>query len=209
MKKLLLLLFSLFFLSSPSVFADDISDFQIEGISIGDSLLDYMTEEEILEDIDRNKNLYSHLNEPNKYVQINLHKDFPTYDDGLFVIVKNNQTNKYITNKNEKYIILYLAGGIIYTEDFDSCIQKRDEIAGEFSKMFPNTDKWEQVGKSKHDPSGNSIMDAVYFEFESGAEIDAYCRNFEETFRIKKNWTEGLNISISTKEIASWLRDYK
>ena len=41
MKKLLLLLFSLFFISSPSVFADDISDFQIDGISIGDSLLDY------------------------------------------------------------------------------------------------------------------------------------------------------------------------
>ena len=47
MKKLLILLFSIFFLSSPSVFADDISDFEIEGISIGDSLLDYMTEDEI------------------------------------------------------------------------------------------------------------------------------------------------------------------
>ena len=52
MKKLLILLFSLFFLSSPSVFADDISDFQIEGISIGDSLLNYMTEDEILKEIE-------------------------------------------------------------------------------------------------------------------------------------------------------------
>ena len=51
MKKLLILLFSLLFLSSTSVFADDISDFSIEGISIGDSLLDYMTEGEILEKI--------------------------------------------------------------------------------------------------------------------------------------------------------------
>ena len=53
MKKLLILLFS-FFLYSPSVFADDISDFQIEGISIGDSLLDYMTEDEILKEIELN-----------------------------------------------------------------------------------------------------------------------------------------------------------
>ena len=209
MKKLLSLLFSIFFLSSTSVYADDISDFQIEGISIGDSLLDYMTEDEILKEIEKTKDIYFWLNEPNKYVAIYLQKNFPTYDDGLFVIIKNNQTSKYITNKNEKYIILYIAGGIIYTEEFDSCIQKRDEIVGEFSKMFPNTDKWEKVGKSKQDPSGNSIIDAVYFEFESGSEIDAYCRNFEETFRIKKNWTEGLNISISTKEVASWLRDYK
>ena len=55
MKKLLILLFSIFFLSSHSVFADDISDFQIEGISIGDSLLDYMTEDEILKEIEINK----------------------------------------------------------------------------------------------------------------------------------------------------------
>ena len=55
MKKLLILLFSLFLLSSPSVFADDITDFEIEGISIGDSLLDYMTEDEILEWIETTK----------------------------------------------------------------------------------------------------------------------------------------------------------
>ena len=53
MKKLLILLF---FLSSTSVFADDISDFEIEGISIGDSLLDYMTEEEILKQIELKEN---------------------------------------------------------------------------------------------------------------------------------------------------------
>ena len=76
MKKLLVLLFSIFFLSSPSVFADDISDFEIEGISIGDSLLDYMTEEEILKEIERNKNDYYYLNEPNKYADIYLFKDF-------------------------------------------------------------------------------------------------------------------------------------
>jgi len=81
-KKLLILLFSFFFYS-PSVFADDISDFQtfrlsdfqIEGISIGDSLLDYMTEEEILKEIEKNLDRYPYLIEPYKYVQINLYKD--------------------------------------------------------------------------------------------------------------------------------------
>ena len=61
MKKLLVLLFSLFFLSSPSVFAYDISDFEIDGISIGDSLLDYMTKEEILEEIEVNKYTSAYL----------------------------------------------------------------------------------------------------------------------------------------------------
>ena len=45
MKKILVLFILLF---SSSVFADDISDFQIEGMSLGDSLLEYFSEKEIL-----------------------------------------------------------------------------------------------------------------------------------------------------------------
>ena len=43
--KTFLTFFFLFF--SSTVMADDISDFQIEGMSIGDSLLDYFSEEKI------------------------------------------------------------------------------------------------------------------------------------------------------------------
>ena len=43
--KIFLTLFVLLF--SSSVVAEDISDFQIEGMSIGDSLLDYFSEDEI------------------------------------------------------------------------------------------------------------------------------------------------------------------
>ena len=47
MKRLSLYLFLILFtLPTPSQ-ADDIRDFQIEGMSIGDSLLDYFSEEEI------------------------------------------------------------------------------------------------------------------------------------------------------------------
>ncbi len=47
MKRLSLYLFLIFFtLQTPSQ-ADDIRDFQIEGMSIGDSLLDYMSKKEI------------------------------------------------------------------------------------------------------------------------------------------------------------------
>ena len=47
MKRLSLYLFLILFtLQTPSQ-ADDIRDFQIEGMSIGDSLLDYFSEEEI------------------------------------------------------------------------------------------------------------------------------------------------------------------
>ena len=44
--KILLTLFVLLF--SSSMFADDISDFQIEGMSIGDSALDFFSKVDII-----------------------------------------------------------------------------------------------------------------------------------------------------------------
>ena len=211
MKKLLILLFSLFFLSSPSVFADDISDFEIGGISIGDSLLEYMpyiNENEILKKIEISKNLYSYLKEPDKYIEIYLYKDSTSYED-ISVFIKNNSTNEYATNKNEKYKILSITGNIHYIEDFDACIQKRDEIAGELSKMFPNVQKIEKTKQHPADASGKSIADAISFLFSTGDKINVYCDNFEETFRIRNGWAEGLVVFIQSKEFGSWLGSYK
>ena len=60
MKKLSTFLFLIFFSFSALSFADDISDLEIEGISIGDSLLDYFSEKEIKKEIERNKYMYQY-----------------------------------------------------------------------------------------------------------------------------------------------------
>ena len=204
MKKLLVLIFSLFFLSSPSVFADDISDFEIEGISLGDSLLDYMTEDEILKEIELNKNDYFHLKEPNKYAEVYTWKDLSTYDTVSFII-KKTSTSQYVSNKNEKYIIQSIAGRMVFTEDFDGCMKKRDEIEEELSKVFSNTQKDEKLFKHSADPSGRSIIDAIYFVFDSGAVAELTCYDYEETLRISKNWSDILVVGIRLKEIRNWI----
>ena len=61
MKKLSTYLFLVLFSFSASSFADDISDFQIEGISIGDSLLDHLSKEEIITEIEKHKPVYNYL----------------------------------------------------------------------------------------------------------------------------------------------------
>ena len=64
MKKILLTLFVLFF--SSSVFGEDISDFEIEGMSIGDSALNFFTKKHIEDNTvthgskDENKVLHSY-----------------------------------------------------------------------------------------------------------------------------------------------------
>ena len=206
MKKLLILLFSFFLLNSPSVFADDISDLQIEGVSIGDSLLDYITEDEIFKEIELNKEDYPYLNEPYKYVEVYIRKKFNIYEY-ISVFINNKSLSKYLNNKNQKYVILGIRGMIQYNEDFDSCVQKRDEIEVEISQMFPSSYKSGYRLDHPSDPLGNSFQEHVTFDFNSGGLVDINCNNLDETFRIKHNRFEGFNIQLYNKEITSWVRN--
>jgi len=191
---------------------DDISDFQIEGISIGDSLLDYMTEDYILKEIERTKDTYLNLKKPNKYAEVysnnRLDNNLTTFEY-LSFYVKNNATNNYITNKNEKFTILGIRGFTRYVEDFESCMQKRDEIVEILSKMFPNRQKTKVFFEHGLDPSGNSIVDEISFNFDLGGEIEAECIDFEETFRIKNNYSEGFGVGIKSGEVKSWMSNHK
>ena len=67
MKKLILILVLTLSLQSWTK-ADDIRDFEIEGMSIGDSLLDYMSEKEILNQIELNKDVHYYLSD--KFTQV-------------------------------------------------------------------------------------------------------------------------------------------
>jgi hypothetical protein len=206
MKRLSLYLFLVLFTFLTPSLADDIQDFQIEGMSIGDSLLDYMTEDEIFEEIELNKYDYPYLNEPDKYAEVYIRKEFKIYEY-ISVFINNKSSSKYLNNKNEKYIILGIRGMIIYNEDFDNCIQKRDEIVEELSMMLPNSYKSEYHLVHPIDPSGNSFQEHVSFDFDSGEIVDVNCNNFVETFRIKHDRYEGLNIQLYNKEITSWMRN--
>ena len=71
---LLLPIFLITLLTGCSGKSDDsekyISDYKIEGMSIGDSLLDYMNEKDILKIMEQTKNHYSYLDEPYKYADV-------------------------------------------------------------------------------------------------------------------------------------------
>ena len=102
MKRLLAyLLLALSFTFIFNVKADDISDFQIEGISVGDSLLDYFTKKEIRKE---RKYRIKYPNS-NKFTAIT----FVEYPNLKFY----NSIQVNVKNKDKKYII-YSISGIIY-----------------------------------------------------------------------------------------------
>ena len=194
MKKLSTYLFLILFSFSASSFSSDISEFEIEGISIGKSLLDYMSEENIKTEIKRNRYMYAYLNED--FGEVYLYEGLQTYDSMSFFVKPND----------EKFLIYEVRGIISYIEDLNGCHKKQNEIVEEISKIFEDAKKSERSFKSRHDPSGKSTKDKVKFTFNSGDEIQIVCSNWEENLRIKNNWGEGISVIISTKQVIDWLK---
>ena len=141
MKKLLILLFSLFLLSSPSVFADDISDFQIEGVRVGDSLLDYFSEEEILS----NQRSY---NEETKFISSEFSINSSEYD-ALGIYYKSNDS---------KYKIYGVIGFIDYNaNNIKNCYKKSIEIMDSFEDLT-NQNSWDFNEYQDEDCDGETLI---------------------------------------------------
>jgi len=190
--KIFLILFVLFF--SSTLVADGISDFQIEGISIGDSLLEHMSENEIKKEIEANKYVYSHLSE--KFGEVYLFKDFKKYDV-LSFFVKPNDKN---------YKIYSIRGIVEIIENEKKCSKKQNDLKDEFILMFPNAELLEGTTNVRSDSSGKSILNEIRFRFNTGDFISINCINLDENYRKKNNMSEGFNIAIRTLEVFKWFR---
>ena len=197
MKKTLLLLFSLFFLNSSSVFADELSDFEVLGMSIGDSLLDFMPEVDIFYEIEKRKKLnrYSHLKEPNKFLEITVPKQEDYLYDGADVFIKNTMPRDYTIHG--------IVGYRYYIEDFDACIKRRNQIVEILTDFFPDARTGPYI-----EEDNEGIMDKFSIG-NSERIIDVSCSDLEETYRLKNNFREGLNFIIRNEEFSKWGLNYK
>ena len=202
MKKLLILLFSLFFLSSYSVFAKDISDFEIEGISIGDSLLDYMTEDEILKNIESRKDDTNYLKEPDKFGHTVIRNGLKKYS---FIVL--------IVSTNDKYTIEQISGAVDSTitsdKELGTCLKQMQEIEKEFSQIFDKYEKFEDMFDHSIDPTGRSKVHYIKYQFENGDTAELQCADFEEKLRIENNWADGLSVIVRKNKVTKWLTDKK
>ena len=190
---LLILLLSISQITS----ADELSDFEVLGMSIGDSLIDFMPEVDILYEIEKYKssNRYSYLKEPDKFFEITVPKQENDLYDGAEVFIKNT-----IPRDNTIYGI---RGYRYYIEDFDACIKKRNQIAEILTNFFPDAKTGSLITEDK-----NKITDNFSIG-NSERIIDVNCIDLEETYRLKHNFKEGLEFVIRNKEFSDWALDYK
>ena len=185
-------LFTLFvLLFSSSVFAEDISDFEIEGMSIGDSLLDYFSEEDI-------NNNYSFGYKNDEYIANILDSNSHMSYDSIEVVYKNIDPN---------YIIYMITGLIFYENDATSCRNKKNEIVLDIKKVFDEDIEIENINQNhSYDPSGNSKSYNSFIEFKNGDRIDISCYIWGKEIKTKHpNWGDNARVDIVDHRFIKWL----
>ena len=189
MKKFLTIIVLSVSLITPSQ-ADDISDFQIEGMSLGDSVLDFIDKKDFL--------------------QFELKKDFKNKEYSARE-TKNNKFLKaydalqvnYITN-DEQYIIQGLSGMVSFKDNHQECMLKQKEVLEELKVLFPQSKK---IGpRKKNLPKYKGYWEGHAYQLPNGDLAIITCYNYE-----KKNMTDHLRISIRYKAYNDFLlnRAYK
>ena len=165
--------------------ADDISDFQIEGISIGDSALDFFSKDEI------KKNKQNYYNDdkfiPSEFEYLDF---FSTYD-AIQITYKKNDS---------KFKIYGIAGFLDYPKNIKDCYKKKDEIINDLSTMFPTATIQEESSKHSGDSSGKSITTSSFIEIDNGA-IEVSCDDWSK----EVGYLDVLRVDISTNEFIDWV----
>lgn len=149
MKKLLAIaVLGLFIVTSSQ--ADDIRDFQIEGMSIGESLLDYFTEDKILKS--KNQRQYK----LKKFYMVSIGDNgFKEYDIMKF----------HLKEKDNQYVIHSLSGQLNIS--ISQCLKKQKSVLKQISKLFSNP-RIDDLGKRPHPAYPNGYTYDIYITLTSG-----------------------------------------
>ena len=173
--------------------AADISDFEIAGISVGDSLLDFYSEKEILEQ----KNDTGFLFSNKKYFTAR----FKSIDNSVY-----EQIQVQIKDNDPKYII-YSLEGINFFENMNSCIEDNKKISNDIKKLFSNSKKKIIEDKHSGDQSGKSFVYISKFDLKNGAAALVSCYDWSDEITTNKGWLDNLKVIIDSKEFNYWLNN--
>ena len=184
MKKIIVVLFLV--ISFQTLSKADVRNFEINGISVGDNLLDYY---------DKNSSL--RLNEfHDEYTGVHkvIIKDpsFSTYDKLQVVFTEN---------KN-KQLVLAVEGLLDYPNNFKECMKQMNKISSEIQSMLYEDIEIIKTKVRKHpaDKTGKSKFININFNFVTSGSFSFRCYDWSEELTNSKGWIDGLEVSIDSKK---------
>ena len=190
MNRLILILIFIFGLQSW-LKADDITEFQIEGMSIGDSLLNYYGQDKIIKKLKNTKQYYNN----NDYKLIVFYNSTLNYDGFRF----------HLRSKDKTYKIYQISG---YKKmNFEKCKNIKDDVADEIEGSFQSAIRKDgKIKKHAYDKSGKSKTISSFFNLDSGR-INISCTDWSSELTKEKQWNDKLNVGIYSKEFIYWINN--
>ena len=187
MKKLLIYIIIIFFSSLTLSFSEDISDFQIEGISVGENVLDYFTEKTLNKKIKTrgmkkyNGSNYGEVAASGNIKQTSIpNKSLETYDDVRVTYFSETNIIKNVT-------------GIKYFEN-SSCNEKQKEAFNDLNKILDGNYKLD-----KKNIAADIKLVQYTFDLENGGSIEIGC--YDKSKTDNEGWVSALMLTINSKGI--------
>ena len=179
--------------SQSLIKADDIRDFQIEGISIGDSALKHFSKDQI---------------NATKYFAYPLKTYFQT-------IVRTPNSKMYnsvqlsIKNGDNNFIIESIEGAILPIK-FSVCKKQKNKIEKQIMEAFPGLKV--TYGKEKSmwsDSKSKEITTDFYLNtsFLDGGVIRVICVDRSKQVEDEKGWVDSLRVIANSKEFNKFVDD--
>ena len=168
--------------------AEDISDFEIEGMSINKSVLDYISVNEVLD------NTIPYFETKREYYITGIVSNLKLYD----------QVEIYLKSNDNKYIIKTIIAGL-FIDDLDQCLKQKKKIVNDLDKIFLNIKKISGSKKHESDPTGKSIHYIDQYNLGYPNHIRVECTQFSDDMINSGMAQNSLNVVVMTKEINDWI----
>ena len=198
MRVFFLILIFLFSLQSWTK-AADISEFEIEGMSLGDSALNYFNEKELTNKDD----VYYYKSKTNKLFKFQT-KSYRVYEKPKkFLIYENIEL--HFKRDDPQYIIKSISGVLYFRNDLNGCLKKKDQIVSDISNSFKSVAKSEIDLEPwlDYDPTGNTKTAHTYFDFKSGSYIEISCYDWSDEITKEKKWQDHLKVILKDRDFDS------
>ncbi len=168
--------------------ADNIKDFEIEGISIGDSALDFFPKNEV----DSRKKIGFVYDKKDFYSATFYEKDFFQFYDQVQLHLKKDDNN---------YIIYSVGGKKIYKDhNIKKCHSDMEDALKSIKKLFKNANV-RDAGILDWQFDSRVKVKSYYVQLNSGDEVAIECYDYP----IDYHFIDDLTIAIDSEEFVKWL----
>ena len=191
MKRLLLVLILMFGFQSLSI-ADDINDFEIAGLSIGVSALDFLTKSKI-ESTKDNDPQNGYLYKVKDFYALTFYdiKGLDNYDS----------IQIHFKNKDKKYLIYGFAGLKEFQNNIQECPKLMKKIALTLDEVLSSADK--EIYERYEHSSKQGFLETYWYSYNNNANIVLSCEDWNK----ETNIVDMLALSVNSSELQNFFNN--